>query len=105
MAPIPQTVMDIVREFVIKVGKEIPIKKAVVFGSYANGSFDEGSDVDVAIFLDYFENQSRVEGITYLLIHAMEYKIDLEPIAFTNREYEQRLGIVDEIIRSGVEVN
>ena len=104
MASIPQAVMDIVKAFVFKVGKEIPIKKAVVFGSYANGTFDDGSDVDVAIFSDYFEHQSRVEGITYLLIQAMEYNIDLEPIAFTNREYEQRLGIVDEIIRSGVEV-
>jgi UTP:GlnB (protein PII) uridylyltransferase len=58
----------------------IPVKKAVLFGSYAKGTFDEGSDVDLAIFSDYFEQMDRVEGIKFLLMHAMDYHIDLEPI-------------------------
>jgi len=37
-------------------------------------------------------------------LNAMEYKIDLEPIAFTGREYDEQLGIVAEIIKSGVEI-
>ncbi len=83
-------------------GRQIPIKKAILFGSYAKGSRQPDSDVDAAIFSDYFEDNTRVEGITYLLMNAMD--LDLEPIAFTAREYDEKLGIVTEIIQTGVEI-
>jgi predicted nucleotidyltransferase len=87
-----------------KIGKQIPVKKAVLFGSYATGNNDTGSDIDLAIFSEYFEGKSRVEGITFLLMNALEYKMDLEPVAFTNKEYDERLGIVAEIINTGNEI-
>jgi predicted nucleotidyltransferase len=104
MAPIPQNVSEILSDFVHKISKQIPVKKAILFGSYAKGMNKPDSDVDVAIFSDYFENLSRVEGIAFLLMNAMEYPIDLEPLAFTEKEYEERLGIVEEIIRTGIDI-
>lgn len=32
--------------------KEYPIKRVVLFGSYANGSFNENSDVDLIVEFD-----------------------------------------------------
>lgn len=104
MAAIPSKVIESVKLFLTKISSEIPIKKAVLFGSFAKGTFDEDSDVDLAIFSDYFEKISRVEGITYLLIQAQEFDLDLEPVAFTEKEYEERLGIVEEILRTGIDV-
>ena len=104
MAPIPQNVIDEIHQFVNKIGKQIPLKKAVLFGSYAAGNNDIGSDIDLAIFSEYFEGKTRVEGITFLLMNAMEYKIDLEPLAFTDREYDEQLGIVSEITNTGIEI-
>jgi predicted nucleotidyltransferase len=103
MAAIPPKVIESVKHFLAKISVEIPVKKAVLFGSYASGTFDENSDVDMAIFSDYFENSSRVEGTTYLLIQAQEFDLDLEPVAFTVREYEERLGIVEEILKTGID--
>jgi predicted nucleotidyltransferase len=104
MAPIPQNVIEVLHQFVNKIGKQIPVKKAVLFGSYATGNNNTGSDIDLAIFSEYFEGKTRVEGITFLLMNAMEYKIDLEPLAFTGREYDEQLGIVSEIINTGIEI-
>lgn len=104
MASIPEEIKSTVRDYVEKIQRQIPVSKAIVFGSFAKGNFDSGSDIDLAIFSDHFESMSRVEGITYLLRNAMEYPVDLEPLAFTNKELEERLGIVDEIVRTGVEV-
>jgi predicted nucleotidyltransferase len=87
-----------------KVSSEIPVKKAVLFGSFAKGTYDEESDIDLAVFSDYFETVSRVEGTTYLLIQAQEFEFDLEPVAFTAKEYEDRLGIVDEIRKTGIDM-
>jgi predicted nucleotidyltransferase len=104
MAAIPPKVIESVKKFLIKISTEIPVKKAVIFGSFAKGTFDEESDVDLAIFSDYFENKSRVEGTTYLLIQAQEFDLDLEPVAFTLKEHDERLGIVDEILRTGIDI-
>ncbi len=104
MASILQEVLDIIKSYIKKISKEIPIKKAILFGSYAKGTYDNDSDIDLAIFSDYFNSMNRVDGTTFLLIQAMEYDLDLEPIAFIGKEYDDRLGIVDEIIRTGVEI-
>jgi len=104
MAQVPQKVMDVAHAFVNSIGKEIPIQKAILFGSFAKGNSHPDSDVDLAIFSDYFEGKTRVESIAFLLNKAMSYDMDLEPVAFTNKEYEERLGIVAEIIDTGVEI-
>jgi predicted nucleotidyltransferase len=104
MVAIPPKILESIKHFLMKVSLEIPVKKAVLFGSFAKGTYDEESDVDLAIFSDYFEKISRVEGTTYLLIQAQEFDLDLEPVAFTEKEYEERLGIVDEILRTGIEI-
>lgn len=104
MAAIPPEVIKSIRLFLSKVSSEIPVKKAVLFGSFAKGTYDEGSDIDLAIFSDYFEDVLRVEGTTYLLIQAQEFEMDLEPVAFTGKEYDDRLGIVDEILKTGIDV-
>jgi uncharacterized protein len=36
--------------------------------------------------------------------YLLEYDLDLEPLAFTSDEYVERLGIVDEILKTGIEI-
>ncbi|MFA1819584.1 nucleotidyltransferase domain-containing protein [Virgibacillus oceani] len=104
MAGIPPKVIESIRLFLSKISADIPVKKAVLFGSFANGTYHEDSDIDLAIFSEYFENVLRVEGTTYLLIQAQEFDLDLAPIAFTGKEYDERLGIVDQILKTGIDV-
>lgn len=44
----PLTV-DKIEERVRKISKDYPIKKISLFGSYADGTFDENSDVDLLV--------------------------------------------------------
>jgi predicted nucleotidyltransferase len=104
MARVPEEIIASVSQFLSKVSSEIPVKKAVLFGSFAKGTYDKESDIDLAVFSDYFETVSRVEGTTYLLIQAQEFEPDLEPVAFTAKEYDDRLGIVDEIRKTGIDM-
>jgi len=53
MAPIPDKIQVIISDFISKLSKEIPVRKAMIFGSYAKGSFDEQSDIDVAVFSEH----------------------------------------------------
>ena len=50
MARIPRPIQNTIEHYVRKIGKQLPIKKAVLFGSYAKGNYDKDSDIDIAIF-------------------------------------------------------
>jgi predicted nucleotidyltransferase len=105
MAQIPENINNAVREYILELSKEIPVQKAVLFGSYANGNFTKDSDVDLAIFSDYFEGRSRIDGIKFLLSRARKYiKMDFQPIPFTYRDYIERDGFAAEVLKEGVEI-
>ncbi len=104
MDKIPESIQKIIEEYIINLSKQIPIKKAILFGSYARGAIHKHSDVDIAIFSDYFKDMSRVDGIQFLLMSAVDYDIDLEPQPFTMEEYEDPVGLVTEILRTGIEL-
>ncbi|MCM1245215.1 MAG: nucleotidyltransferase domain-containing protein [Roseburia sp.] len=44
--------IDKIERGVKKVSRDYPIKKVSLFGSYANGTFDENSDVDLLVEFD-----------------------------------------------------
>jgi hypothetical protein len=59
----------------------------------------------LAIFSDYFEGTSRVDGIKFLLSKARKYvKMDFQPIPFTYRDYIERDGFAAEVLNGGVEI-
>ena len=106
MAKIPENIKNIIEDYLRDLDSEIKIEKAVLFGSYAKGTYDKDSDIDLAIFSDYFKDMNRVEGIKYLLKKARKYRgIDLEPISFTKQDYEERIGFVNEVLKDGIELN
>jgi predicted nucleotidyltransferase len=104
MVNIPEAVRSGIEKYVERIRQEISVDKAILFGSYASGNFDNGSDIDSAIFSNYFQGMRRVDSIAFLLGHAMDYDLDIEPLAFTPDEYSERLGIVDEILKTGIEL-
>ncbi|MEQ8201931.1 MAG: nucleotidyltransferase domain-containing protein [Syntrophomonadaceae bacterium] len=104
MVNIPEAVRSGIEKYVERIKQEIPVDKVLLFGSYASGTFDDGSDIDLAIFSNYFQGMKRVDGIAFLLSHALDYDLDIEPLAFTPDEYSERLGMVDEILKTGIEI-
>ena len=105
MAQIPEVINKAIKEYVLEISKEIPVRKAVLFGSFADGNYDKDSDVDLAIFSDFFEGTTRIEGIKFLLSRARKYThLDFQPIPFTYRDYLERGGFAAEVIKNGIEI-
>lgn len=104
MAQIPESIQKIVEDYTRKISTKIPVKKAILFGSYVKGTYDKNSDIDLAIFSDYFAGMEGVDAFKFLFMETLDYNVDLEPLAFTLEEYEERLGIVDDIIKTGIEI-
>lgn len=105
MVKIPENIREIIEDYLEELKPEIKIEKAILFGSYAKGNYRIDSDIDLAIFSDSFEDMDRVESIKLLSKIARRYRgIDLQPIAFTSQDYQERLGIVEDVLRTGIEV-
>lgn len=104
MDKIPQPIQKIIEEYLNELSNQIPVQKAILFGSYAKGTYHQYSDVDIAIFSDYFKGMSRVDGIHFLLLSAMDYDMDIEPQSFTMDEYNEPVGLVEEILKTGIEL-
>jgi len=91
MDKIPESIQKIVEDYIDKLSRQISIDKVILFGSYAKGNTHKDSDVDIAIFSDYFKSMSRVDGIHFLLLRAMD-------------EYKDPVGLVQDILKTGIEI-
>ncbi|MHB1336985.1 MAG: nucleotidyltransferase family protein [Candidatus Humimicrobiaceae bacterium] len=104
MGKIPQEVLSVAMDYINKLKQQIPVEKVVLFGSYAKGNYTKDSDVDLAVFSPAFDSMSRVDGLTFLLMQALGYKIDIQPQPYTMKDYTEHTGLVDDILKTGIEI-
>jgi len=72
MVKIPENIRQVVEDYLRDLSSEIPIERAFLFGSYAKGTYDKDSDIDLAIFSDNFLDMKRVESIKY----GIEFRVN-----------------------------
>lgn len=101
MANTTGSVKKIVKKY-IKVLEENNIKiiEAVIFGSYAKGTANSESDIDVALVSDAFTGD-RFEDRRKIV--PLRRKIDsrIEPIPFTPEDFDNSGIMAEEIKRTG----
>jgi predicted nucleotidyltransferase len=82
------------------------VAKAVVFGSYARGTADAYSDLDLAVVLT--TSLPRLERHRLLDEVYQAVPIGLDLLVFTPEEFERgrarRLGVFDRIVEEGVTI-
>ncbi len=83
--------------------KNIRVKKAILYGSYASGKADKDSDIELAIISPDLGNDSFEETI---MLRKFTWGIDLDisPRPYSEKQYkEAQKGdfLYDEIIRKG----
>jgi len=83
---------------------ELPVDKAVLFGSYAKGTADERSDVDIAFFVRDFGGKTRFEVGLDLLRLTHNRSACFEPLVFPASEMTRGNPFVNEILHTGQEI-
>ncbi|MCX8193707.1 MAG: nucleotidyltransferase domain-containing protein [Nitrososphaeria archaeon] len=61
----------------------------ILFGSFATGEFNEGSDVDILVVADF--KQPFLDRIKLLLELNEESRLPLEPVGYTLEEFQEML--------------
>ena len=104
MARVDSTVLNNVRSFLAKLdGAGIHIHKAYIFGSWARGTTDKWSDVDVAVVSpqissDRFEERVRLTKL------AISIDARIEPLPFSVDDFSENDPLVRMIIQDGIAV-
>jgi predicted nucleotidyltransferase len=100
-----EAVTHLCRQYADDVRRAMPVDKAVLFGSYAKGTADPQSDIDICFFLDSYGGRERKEILMDLLMLMRGYKrVPFEPIVFETSEIENDNPFVKEILRTGKEI-
>jgi len=107
MARSLQEVKRTVKQFNQCVSRQLPVKKVLLYGSYAKGSARVDSDIDVAVFLDCPDHSQRLELGAKLFHFAGNIDVEIEPKCFFWDEYNNcsQGSILAEIMSTGIEVD
>ena len=100
---IDREIMESINKYIEKISKYYKIEAIILFGSYAKGTQNEDSDIDIAIissdFKDIFDDMADLIGYTW--------KIDtrIEPHPISKEDYEKiATPFVQEVIETGIKV-
>ena len=103
-----EAVKRMIKIFADDVRRVMPVDKVMLFGSYAKGTADKYSDIDICFFLDNYGGKQRVDIIGDLLRltsgYSKGYDAYFEPIAFPTSELYIDNPFVKEIIRTGKKI-
>jgi predicted nucleotidyltransferase len=91
------------QQYVNAVRAKYPLTRALIFGSYAKGTYHADSDIDVAVVL------KNVENLFDMQIALMHLRNDndllIEPHVFREKDFTADNPLVHEILQAGVVLN
>ena len=100
---IDSTIMESIKKYIEKISQYYKIEAVILFGSYAKGTENEDSDIDIAIVLsdfnDIIEDGAKLIGLTW--------KIDtrIEPHPILSEDYKKVSNpFVREVVDTGIKV-
>ena len=104
MAQVPNNILKSLNEYIGILNKNgVKVIEAVLFGSYANGSYNELSDIDIAIVSDQFEG-IRFNDRNRIRKYKFEVNPDIEPLPFTKKNFTKEDPFVKEILETGLRI-
>ena len=104
MDKIPIKIHRLLKKYVEELEKNrIPIRQAVLFGSYAAGGSHEWSDIDIALVSDVFEGR-RIRDRNKIRKITLDISTDLSPLPFRPEDFTPEDPFVREILEHGINI-
>ena len=100
---INKEIMNSIKKYIEKISKYYKIEAIILFGSYAKGTENEDSDIDIAVISSDFKNIIQ-DGADLI---GFTWKIDtrIEPHPIKTEDYKNiSTPFIQEIINTGIKV-
>jgi uncharacterized protein len=88
--------------FLIK-EKNINVKRAFLFGSYARNDHQKDSDIDLALIIRNISD--RLDMQLQLMIFRRNFDLSIEPHPFDEQDFNYSNPFAYEIMNHGIEIN
>ncbi len=101
MAQLPDKISKTINSYLDALRRNnIPIKEAILFGSYATGKYQKWSDIDIALVSDLFlgdrlDDKDKIRSIT------LSVSSEIEVIPFSPTDFNVENPFVKEILKTG----
>lgn len=95
-------IIKIVKQYIDVVSKKFNIKEVYVFGSYAKGTNNEDSDIDIAVILE--EDFDTIDLMIELMMLTQNIDLRIEPHPINEKDFEEGNPFIDEIKSTGLKV-
>ncbi len=102
---VPKKVEKKIEEYITVLHQDkLPIKKVILFGSYAKGKQNRWSDIDLCIISPKFKD--AFEAMQYLwLKRVCDKDLTIEPVGFNPRDFQNKYDtLIHEIKSNGIEI-
>ena len=102
MATIPIKIKKKIEKYLLELKKHrIPLKEVILFGSYANGTFQEWSDIDIALVSEIFKG-NRIKDKDKIRKITLSVGSDTEVLPFSPKDFNPENPLVKEILDTGI---
>ena len=100
---INKEILNGINEFIKEIKKHYNITAIILFGSYAKGTENEDSDIDIAIISDDFED--IYECMANLMGMTWDIDARIEPHPIKKKDFEEESDyFIKEVINTGIKV-
>jgi predicted nucleotidyltransferase len=97
-----QSIIETAQKYVDQIPSEMNLKKAYLFGSYAKGSEQIDSDIDIALVIESSEDFFDIQRQLMRLRRKVDLRIEPHPIF--EKDFTVQNPMAYEIYRSGIEL-
>ena len=100
---INKEILNSINEFIKEIKKHYNITEIILFGSYAKGTENEDSDIDIAIISDDFED--IYECMANLMGMTWDIDARIEPHPIKKKDFDNESDyFIKEVINTGIKV-
>lgn len=104
MVQIPTKINKTITNYLKELKKNnIPIKEAILFGSYATGNYQKWSDIDIALVSDIFAGD-RIDDKDKIRSITLSVSSEIEVMPFSPKDFNLQNPFVKEILKTGVKL-
>jgi uncharacterized protein len=102
MVKLPVKVKKTIDDYIQALNQgNIPIKEAILFGSYARGTNKEWSDIDIALVSEVFVG-NRIEDKDKIRKITLSISSEIEVLPFSPEDFDLQNPLAKEILETGI---
>jgi len=102
MVQIPPKIKRIINRYLEELERNsIPIREAMLFGSYANGNYNEWSDIDIALVSEIFSG-NWIDDKDKIRKTTLSVSSQIEAMPFSPSDFNEHHPLAKEILATGM---